>query len=54
MKNGSNRMFIADVILHASDVSNPTKLFNRFDKWTKMIIEEFCSQGFIIILLLFI
>ena len=34
-----------ELIVHTADISNPTKPFNIYLKWAKLIFEEFCLQG---------
>lgn len=34
-----------DLIVHAGDISNPTKPFNIYIKWAKLVLEEFFQQG---------
>jgi hypothetical protein len=34
-----------DLIIHASDISNPTKPYNIYTKWAKLVLEEFFQQG---------
>ena len=34
-----------NLIVHTADISNPTKQFNIYIKWAKLIFEEFCQQG---------
>ncbi len=34
-----------DLIVHAADISNPTKPFNIYIKWAKLVLEEFFQQG---------
>ena len=34
-----------NLIVHTADISNPTKPFNIYLKWAKLIFEEFCQQG---------
>lgn len=34
-----------NLLVHASDISNPTKPFNVYFKWAKLVVEEFCQQG---------
>ena len=41
----SDRMVLMKSILHASDVSNPTKVWNVAKKWGELVIEEFFKQG---------
>jgi hypothetical protein len=37
--------FILETVLHASDISNPTKPHDQMLRWTKLITEEFWAQG---------
>ena len=32
-------------IIHASDISNPTKEYEIYDSWTTRVMNEFWSQG---------
>eukprot|EP01035_Chromulina_nebulosa_P023864 gene23864-30967_t len=41
----SNRIFIMEVIVHCSDISNPFKKFEICSTWAHLVIEEFCLQG---------
>ncbi len=34
-----------DLIVHSSDISNPTKPFNIYLTWAKLVLEEFFQQG---------
>ena len=34
-----------DLIVHTSDISNPTKIFDIYFKWAKLVVEEFYDQG---------
>ena len=34
-----------NLIVHTADISNPTKPFNIYLKWAKLVFEEFCQQG---------
>ena len=34
-----------DLIIHTSDISNPTKIFDIYFKWAKLVVEEFYDQG---------
>eukprot|EP01034_Spumella_vulgaris_P030245 gene30245-37425_t len=45
MKDNKNRMFIMELVLHCSDISNPIKPFEMCLKWADLVIEEFCLQG---------
>ena len=39
------RTFILSLFLHASDISNPTRPFEIYEKWTDACLSEFFSQG---------
>lgn len=39
------RTFLLSIMLHASDISNPTRPFNTYSKWADAAISEFFSQG---------
>lgn len=34
-----------DLIIHSTDISNPTKKFDIYYKWAKLVVEEFYLQG---------
>ena len=34
-----------NLVVHSSDISNPTKRFDIYFKWAKLIVEEFYDQG---------
>ena len=34
-----------NVIIHTSDISNPTKIFDIYLNWAKLVVEEFYDQG---------
>ena len=34
-----------DLVIHTADISNPTKVFDVYFKWAKLVVEEFYSQG---------
>ena len=36
---------LMNLLIHSSDISNPTKPFEIYLKWAKLILEEFCIQG---------
>jgi len=40
-----NRLFVMELLLHCSDISNPFKPFKLCSKWADLVIEEFCQQG---------
>jgi hypothetical protein len=39
------RLFILELCLHCADVSNPYKPFGLYEKWCKLVTEEFGQQG---------
>jgi cAMP-specific phosphodiesterase 4 len=45
MKDEKNRMFIMELVLHCSDISNPFKPYTLCAKWADLVVEEFCLQG---------
>ncbi len=45
MKDEKNRMFIMELVLHCSDISNPFKPYALCAKWADLVVEEFCLQG---------
>ena len=34
-----------NLLIHSADISNPTKKFNIYWKWAKLVVEEFWAQG---------
>ena len=36
---------IMNVLIHSADISNPTKLFDIYFEWAKLVVEEFWDQG---------
>ena len=40
--NTQNNM---NVLIHSADISNPTKLFDIYFEWAKLVVEEFWDQG---------
>ena len=34
-----------DLVIHTADISNPTKIFDIYFKWAKLVVEEFYAQG---------
>ena len=34
-----------NLLIHAADISNPTKKFNIYWKWAELVVEEFLEQG---------
>ena len=45
MREEKNRMFIMELILHCSDISNPYKPYKISARWADLVVEEFCRQG---------
>ena len=44
LKQEDNQQYM-NLLIHAADISNPTKPFNIYLKWAKLVVEEFCQQG---------
>ena len=44
IKQEDNQQYM-NLLIHAADISNPTKPFNIYLKWAKLVVEEFCQQG---------
>ena len=44
IKQDDNQQYM-NLLIHAADISNPTKPFNIYLKWAKLVVEEFCQQG---------
>ena len=42
--NNDNIKYL-ELIVHSADISNPTKPFNIYFKWAKLVVEEFSQQG---------
>ena len=40
-----NRLFVIELVLHCSDISNPFKPFDVCAKWADLVMAEFFSQG---------
>lgn len=45
LREEKNRLFIMELVLHCSDISNPFKPFALCAKWADLVVEEFCRQG---------
>lgn len=45
MRDEKNRLFIMELVLHCSDISNPYKPFRICAKWAELVVEEFWRQG---------
>ena len=43
--NNADTVLLCGMLLHASDVSNPTKSWKYYGLWTERVMEEFYSQG---------
>ena len=43
-KNVDNQEFM-NLLIHSADISNPTKPFDIYLKWAKLVVEEFFIQG---------
>jgi hypothetical protein len=39
------RLFMMELILHCSDISNPYKPYDICRKWSDLVVFEFCAQG---------
>ena len=44
----NNRLFVLEIIVHSSDISNPYKSFSICSKWADLVVEEFCLQGLLL------
>lgn len=44
-KNYENSQMILNQCIHTSDLSNPAKISQVFDKWTDLVFREFFHQG---------
>ena len=43
-KNDDYQNFL-NLLIHSADISNPTKPFNIYFKWAKLVVNEFYDQG---------
>lgn len=43
--SAEDRLFFANLLLHAADISNPTKPKAVQDKWASAVLKEFFNQG---------
>jgi len=41
----STQQEFLNIVLHSSDISNPTKPFHIYSQWAERVMEEFWSQG---------
>lgn len=44
-REDKHRLFVMELILHCSDISNPFKPYALCAKWADLVVEEFCQQG---------
>ena len=44
-KDGNNRLFVMELVLHCADISNPFKPFDICAKWADLVMSEFFGQG---------
>jgi hypothetical protein len=40
-----DKLTYMQLLVHTADISNPTKKFNTYYKWAKLVVEEFYYQG---------
>ena len=43
-KDDENQKYM-NLLIHSADISNPTKLFDIYFEWAKLVVEEFWAQG---------
>jgi len=43
-KDDKNQNYM-NILIHSADISNPTKLFDIYIDWAKLVVEEFWEQG---------
>ena len=41
----NNKQEYMDLVIHTADISNPTKVYDIYIKWAKLVVEEFYDQG---------
>jgi hypothetical protein len=41
----SNKMPLLDMIMHAADISNPTRPWHLCKRWAELVLQEFFNQG---------
>ena len=44
-KTEEDKLNYMNLLVHSADISNPTKKFNTYYKWAKLVVEEFYYQG---------
>lgn len=44
-REDKHRLFVMELVLHCSDISNPFKPYDLCAKWADLVVEEFCQQG---------
>ena len=45
VKKDEDNLNYMKLLVHSADISNPTKKFNTYYKWAKLVVEEFYYQG---------
>lgn len=45
VKKEEDNLNYMKLLVHSADISNPTKKFNTYYKWAKLVVEEFYYQG---------
>lgn len=45
LRDNNNRIFVMELLLHCSDISNPFKPFDICYKWAELVMAEFFAQG---------
>lgn len=45
LHDSEQRLFMMELLLHCSDISNPYKPFNICKAWSDLVVSEFCAQG---------
>ena len=43
-KEDTNQKYM-NLLIHSADISNPTKIFDIYFEWAKLVVEEFWAQG---------
>ena len=43
--DASNKLFVIELLLHCSDISNPFKPFDVCARWADLVMTEFFEQG---------
>ena len=45
LHDSDQRLFMMELLLHCSDISNPYKPFQICRAWSHLVVAEFCAQG---------